>query len=30
MFDKIAETAVFLGILIGGYVEPYLVLLAIT
>ena len=30
MFDKIAETAIFLGILIGGYVEPYLVLLAIT
>ena len=30
MFDKIAETAIFLGILIGGYAEPYLVLLAIT
>jgi len=30
MFDKIAEVAIFLGILIGGYVEPYLVLLAIT
>jgi len=30
MFDKISETAIFLGILIGGYVEPYLVLLAIT
>jgi archaetidylinositol phosphate synthase len=30
MFDKIAETAIFLGILVGGYVEPYLVLLAIT
>ncbi|MDH5463439.1 MAG: CDP-alcohol phosphatidyltransferase family protein [Nitrosopumilus sp.] len=30
MFDKIAEGAIFLGILIGGYVEPYLVLLAIT
>lgn len=30
VFDKIAETAIFLGILIGGYAEPYLVLLAIT
>ena len=30
MFDKIAESAIFLGILIGGYAEPYLVLLAIT
>ena len=30
MFDKIAETAIFLGILIGGHAEPYLVLLAIT
>lgn len=30
MFDKIAETAIFLGILIGGYAEPYLVFLAIT
>ena len=30
MFDKIAEVAIFLGILIGGYAEPYLVLLAIT
>ena len=30
MFDKIAEVAIFLGILVGGYVEPYLVLLAIT
>jgi len=30
MFDKIAETAIFLGILVGGYAEPYLVLLAIT
>ena len=30
MFDKIAETAIFLGILIGGYAEPYIVLLAIT
>lgn len=30
MFDKISETAIFLGILIGGYAEPYLVLLAIT
>jgi len=30
MSDKIAEVAIFLGILIGGYAEPYLVLLAIT
>ena len=30
MFDKIAEVAIFLGILIGGHAEPYLVLLAIT
>ena len=30
MFDKIAEVAIFLGLLIGGYAEPYLVLLAIT
>lgn len=30
VFDKIAEVAIFLGILIGGYAEPYLILLAIT
>ena len=30
VFDKIAEVAIFIGILIGGYSEPYLVLLAIT
>ncbi|MFB5613209.1 MAG: CDP-alcohol phosphatidyltransferase family protein [Nitrosarchaeum sp.] len=30
MFDKIAEVAIFLGLLIGGYAEPYLILLAIT
>ena len=30
VFDKIAEVAVFLGILIGGFAEPYLVFLAIT
>lgn len=30
MFDKISEVSIFLGILIGGYAEPYLVLLAIT
>ena len=30
VFDKIAEVSIFLGILIGGYAEPYLVLLAIT
>ena len=30
MFDKIAEVAIFLGLLIGGYAESYLVLLAIT
>ena len=29
VFDKIAEVAIFLGILIGGFAEPYLVLLAI-
>ncbi len=30
MFDKIAEVAIFVGLLIGGYAEPYLVILAIT
>jgi len=30
IFDKIAEVAIFLGILVGGYAEPYLVFLAIT
>lgn len=30
VFDKIAEVAIFLGILIGNYAEPYLVFLAIT
>ena len=30
MFDKISEVAIFLGILVGGYAEPYPVLLAIT
>ncbi|RNJ75770.1 MAG: CDP-alcohol phosphatidyltransferase family protein [Nitrosopumilus sp. H13] len=30
VFDKIAEVAVFLGILIGGYADPLLVMLAIT
>lgn len=30
MFDKIAEVAIFLGLMIGGYAEPYLVMLAIT
>ncbi len=30
MFDKTAEVAIFLGILVGGYAEPYLVLLAIS
>ena len=30
MFDKISEVAIFLGILVGGCAEPYLVLLAIT
>ena len=28
--DKIAEVSIFLGILIGGYAEPFLVLLAIS
>ncbi len=30
VFDKIAEVAIFLGILVGGYSEGYIVLLAIT
>lgn len=30
VFDKVAEVAIFLGILIGGFAEPYLVFLAIT
>lgn len=30
MFDKIAEVAIFLGILIGGYAEAHWVFLAIT
>lgn len=30
VFDKVAEVAIFLGILIGGLAEPYLVMLAIT
>ena len=30
MSDKIAEVAVFLGIMAGGYADPYLVFLAIT
>lgn len=30
MSDKIAEVAVFLGILLGGHAEPYLVFLAIA
>ena len=30
VFDKIAEVAIFLGILIGNYSQGYLVLLAIT
>ena len=30
MFDKIAEVGIFLGILVGGYVESHLVLVAIT
>lgn len=30
VFDKISEVAIFLGILIGNYTEPYLVFLAIT
>ncbi len=30
MFDKISEVVIFLGILVGGYAEPYIVLLAIT
>ena len=30
VFDKVAEVAIFFGILVGGYAEPYLVFLAIT
>ena len=30
VFDKIAEVAIFLGILIGGYSQPHLILIAIT
>ena len=30
VFDKIAEVAIFTGILMGGYAQPHLVLLAIT
>lgn len=30
VFDKVAEVAIFLGILAGGFAEPYLVYLAIT
>ena len=30
VFDKIAEVAIFLGILVGGFAEPYLVFLTIT
>jgi archaetidylinositol phosphate synthase len=30
IFDKIAEVAIFLGILIGNFTEPYLVFLAIA
>jgi len=30
VFDKIAVVAIFLGILVGGFADPYLVFLAIT
>ena len=30
VFDKVAEVAIFLGILVGGFAEPYLVFLALT
>ena len=30
VFDKIAEVAIFLGILIGGYAQPHWILAAIT
>jgi archaetidylinositol phosphate synthase len=30
VFDKMAEVSIFLGLLIGGFAEPYLVFLAIT
>lgn len=30
VFDKVAEVAIFLGLMIGGYAEPYLVFLAVS
>ena len=30
VFDKIAEVAIFLGILVGGFAEPYLVSVSYT
>lgn len=30
VFDKIAEVAIFVGILVGGYAEPHMVMLAVT
>ena len=30
VFDKVAEVAIFLGILVGNFAEPHMVLLAIT
>jgi archaetidylinositol phosphate synthase len=30
VFDKIAEVAIFLGLLVGNFAEPYVVFLAIT
>ena len=30
VFDKIAEVAIFFGILVGGFAEPYLIFLAIS
>jgi len=30
VFDKVAEVAIFLGLLVGNFAEPYLVFLAIT
>jgi archaetidylinositol phosphate synthase len=30
VFDKIAEVAIFLGLLVGNFADPFLVLLAIT
>ena len=30
VFDRVAEVAIFFGILVGGHANPYLVFLAVT